>query len=143
MPIRAGSGEWGDKGGLALATRPPLSPHYPLPARIVMHLGRVWRISLRTAAVENQKTAAYRGVQPRALVIRAALGGGMEERLNPLDDVVAARPHGEMEGGASLTVHPNRCVSSAFGKCALITADGGSFFRSIEHCASWLPKILL
>ena len=61
---------------------------------------------------------------------QCGVGGGLEERSDPLNDAVAVHPHGEMEGGASRNVHPNRCISSAFGKCALITADGRSFLRS-------------
>ena len=64
-------------------------------------------------------------------------GGGLDERPNTLNGAVAVYPHGEMEGGASRTAHPDLCISSAFGKCAQITTDGLRFLRSTEHCAPW------
>ena len=57
--------------GLALAAHPTArtSTHAPLPGQIDMNMGRIWRISISTAAVDNHKTEECRGVQPRASVI--------------------------------------------------------------------------
>ena len=58
-----------------------------------------------------------RGIQGCVTVYvghQCGVQGGLGERLNPLNDAVAVRPHGEVEGGASRTVHPNRYTSSAF-----------------------------
>ena len=69
-----------------------------------------------------------------------SVGGVLEESLNPLNNAIAVCSHGNMEGGASRTVPPNRCSSSVFGKFTLITVDGRSLLRSTEYCAPWTRR---
>ena len=66
---------------------------------------------------------------------QSGVEGGLKERLNPLKDAIDFHLHGDMERGTSSTVHPKRCVSSTFGKCALITEDKRIFLRRTKNCA--------
>ena len=94
------------------------------------HMGRICRISLSTAAVENQKTVKFTGVRPHASIIIAESGASCRIvrtlSMTPLPSALTVR----WRGVHTALSTPNHCISSVFGKCTLITAYGQNLLMS-------------
>ena len=127
------------QGRLYLAARPPISP-CPNPGPYWHTCGTDIEDLPQHGHCGEPEDSGIQGGATARIGHQCGVGGGLEERPKPLNDAVAVCLQGEMEGGASRTVHPNCCIISEFGKYELITADGSSFLRSTEHCSPWTRR---